>query len=157
MLLRKKCSFWECGQDDQTNQSGIYSLNNDKDGLTWEVPLLWTLKKPHLLQKELEPTSRGANNLFIYKATQCYCSAFVWKYTQKYLLSPPSIILRSGDILSHLEDGKFCFLSAFFALSGPYRDLIHFGIVWKHWRLLGALLAWIRARKYIAEYWNHSI
>lgn len=98
----------------------FYSLNNDKDGLIWEVPLLWTLKKPRLLQEELEPTSRAANDLFICKATQCYCSAFMLKDTQKYLLFPPGIILHSGDILSRLEDGKVCFLSVFFALRGPY-------------------------------------
>lgn len=40
----------------------------------------------------------------------------------------------------------------FFVFSGPYRDLIPFKIIWKHWRLLGALLAWMHARKYIAEY-----
>lgn len=129
----------------------FYSLNSDKDGLIWEVPLLCTPKKPNLLQEELEPTSRAASDLFICKATQCYCSAFLFNNTQKYLLFPPSIIFHSGNILSHLEDGKFCFLSVFFALSGPYRNPIHFGIVWKHWRLLEALLAWMCARKYIAE------
>lgn len=101
----------------------FYSLNNDKDGLIWEVPLLWTPKSHACYRKSWSQLPEQPKISSSVKLLQCL---YIKRYTEISVISPKH---------------RPSFWGHFVSLGG-WQILLPFCVLCSQWSLQGSHTFW---------------